>query len=190
MRATSVGTGLATLVVALSLAACSTSDRAVRDQNQIIAREFLATFESGDTTAIYSLFQPDAIYDDFPDQEEFHGIDQIIGHVLSFESWGTDITMNVNNVYTGPNSAVAEYTLSLVQNRPMDHWVPFGTNRNVMINGVMILQVQGGKISRAAEYWDTAPLVLELGGKIVFPGGAVRQENSQSPDTTSPGGTP
>jgi hypothetical protein len=43
----------------------------------------------------------------------------------------------------------------------------------VVLNGVTIIEMDGGRIRRAADYIDVLPLVLQLGGKAELPGGVV-----------------
>ena len=145
----------------------------------------MAVWENADTATLLDVFAPQAIYDDFANQQQYHGIQEIVGHVLSVQSWATNISMDVASVHTGPTSATAEWTLSGVQDRPLGDVAPTPTNREFVLNGVTIFEIANGRITRAADYWDTAPLVLQLGGKIVFPGGGVWQQNG---DTTGTGG--
>ena len=69
--------------------------------------------------------------------------------------------------------AVGEWLVAGVQARAMGDFVPLATGREVALNGVTIIEVEGGRIRRAADYLDTAPLVLQLGGRIELPGGRV-----------------
>ncbi len=171
-------------VVAVMTACAGSRPSTAQKQNELIARRLMAVWESGDTSTVVDLFQPDAVYDDYAGQQQYHGIQEIVEHIFSIQAWATNISMNVGEVHTGPTSAVAEWTLSLVQDRPMGSLVPMATNREVVLNGVTILEISGGRISRAADYWDASQLAVQLGGKVVFPGGAVWQQNG---DTTKAG---
>jgi ketosteroid isomerase-like protein len=51
--------------------------------------------------------------------------------------------------------------------------LPVATGREVVLNGVTIIELRDGRIIRAADYIDTAPLLLQLGGRIELPGGVV-----------------
>ena len=51
--------------------------------------------------------------------------------------------------------------------------VPVATGREVVLNGVTIIEIEDGRIIRAADYTDTTPLMLQLGGRIELPGGVV-----------------
>ncbi len=177
------------MVVTSAAGACGLASRPDAAQgngeNELIARRVMAVWENADTTTLLDLFSPNAVYDDFPNQQQYHGIQEIVGHVLNVQNWATNISMDVAYVHTGPTSATAEWTLSGVQDRPLGDVAPIATNREFVLNGATVFEIANGRITRAADYWDTAPLVLQLGGKIVFPGGGVRQQNG---DTTGVGG--
>jgi len=184
---------LAFLIVATSaVGACSSGTRSggsgVEGRNELIARRVMAAWESADTATLVDLFAPNAVYDDFPNQQQYHGIQEIVGHILDVQTWATNISMDVADVHTGPTSAVAEWTLSGVQDRPLGDFAPTATNREFVLNGVTIFETANGRITRAADYWDTAPLVLQLGGKIVLPGGGVWKQNRDSTGTAGTGG--
>lgn len=175
---------LAVAATAVAVTACTASESSLDKRNELIARRAIAAWAGGDTTTIVHLFKPDAVYDDYPEQEQFQGVEDIVGHLTSLQSWATDISMDVGAVHTGPTSAVVEWTLSLVQNRPMGNLVPMATNKNVVINGITVYQIENGLITRAADYWDASELAIQLGGKVVFPGGATWPTG----DTTTVGG--
>jgi steroid delta-isomerase-like uncharacterized protein len=173
------------VVATLAMVACTTSQSsAAQKQNEVIARQIMAIWQTGDTSAVFDLFRPDAVYDDFPQQQQYQGIEEIIGHLTSLQSWATNISMDVGEVHAGPTSAVAEWTLSLVQDRPMGNLVPMATNKSVVISGVTVFEIQRGEVTRAADYWDASQLAIQLGGKVVFPGGATWPTG----DTTAVGG--
>ncbi len=60
-----------------------------------------------------------------------------------------------------------------MQARPLGDLVPEATGREVLLNGVTIIELDGDRIIRAADYTDTAPMWLQLGGRIELPGGGV-----------------
>ena len=134
--------------------------------------------ESADTALIADLFWPEATYDDFSNQLTYQGIPEIVGYLTNTHEWGDDIYMNMGRINTGPTMAVGEWVFSAVQNRPMGDQVPFVTGREVVFNGATIIELEGGRIMRAADYIDTAPLTLQLGGIINFPtDGVTEPEN-------------
>jgi len=142
-------------------------------RNEIVIRTLLSVWESGDTDALLELFQPDAAYDDFPNQVQYHGIDEIVGYVSSVHTWGTAVAMNVIQVHATEDGATAEWVLSAIQEGPIGDMVPVATGREVVLNGVTLIETEGGRIRRAADYMDVLPFVLQLGGEVTMPGGGV-----------------
>jgi len=158
----------------LVLPACTSgSDRPQTFESEVLVRSMLSIWETADTTAVLDLFWPDAVYDDFPNQVQYRGMEEIAGYLTHVHSWGTGIYMNVTQVHASETSATAEWVLSVIQDRPMGERVPEATGREVVLNGVTIIEVEGGRITRAADYIDALPMVLQLGGSIVYPGGVV-----------------
>lgn len=160
---------------ALLTLACvaETPDSGAQQEAELAIRTLIAAWERADTALIEELFWPQATYDDFPNQVTYQGTEEIVGYVTSAHAWGDDVYMNVGRVHTGGSSAVAEWVFSAVHNRPIGDVLPEGSGREVVLNGVTIIELDGSRIIRAADYTDTAPMWLQLGGRIELPGGAV-----------------
>ena len=164
------------LVVALLCgAACRPSDPQAMSQNELIARSLFDAMQAADTATIVELFWPEAVYDDYVSQLQHRGIEEILGYALSVHSWADDVYLNVGAVHVSPSGATAEWLFAAVQARPMGEVVPTATNRVVTTNGVTILEIDGGRIRRAADYMDTTPMYLQLGGRMTLPGGGVME---------------
>jgi hypothetical protein len=162
------------LAWAVLLGGCAASDGdAARARNELLVLSLLAAQQSADTTTIVELFWPDAAYDDYANQLQYRGIEEIVGYVTSVHAWADDVYLNAGEIHAGPSGAVAEWLFAGVQARPMGDFVSTVTGREVVLNGVTIIEVDGGRIRRAADYTDTAPLALQLGGRIELPGGRV-----------------
>jgi steroid delta-isomerase-like uncharacterized protein len=131
--------------------------------------------QAADTAAIVELFWPDAVYDDYASQLQHRGIEEILGYVTSVHTWADDVYVNVGEVHVSASGAVAEWLFAAVQARPLGDLVPVVTNREVVVTGVTIIEVDGGRIRRAADYTDTTPLLLQLGGRMQLPGGGVME---------------
>ena len=76
-------------------------------------------------------------------------------------------------VHVIENGAVAEWILSAVQAGPIPGQVTVGTGAEVVTNGVTVIELEGGRIRRAADYMDTAPMLLQLGARVELPGGSI-----------------
>lgn len=137
------------------------------------ARSLMAAFETADTALIEDLFWPQATYDDFPNQHTYRGVAEIVGYVTGVHRWADDVFMNVGRVHVTDDGAVVEWLFSAVQARPMGDELSVGTGREVVLNGVTVLEMDGDRIVRAADYTDTAAMLLQLGGRVEMPDGTV-----------------
>ena len=160
---------------ALLVAGClpQAPEGAASRASELAVRTLMAAWESGDTALIFDLFSPQATYDDFANQLTYEGLDEIAGYVTAVHDWGDDVYKSIGRVHVSDSGAVAEWVFSAVQNRPMGDQVPIVTGLEIVLNGVTIIEMQGGRILRAADYTDTSPMMLQLGGRIELPGGTV-----------------
>lgn len=171
--ATAITVHLSLFVFLLALAGCTQSSDAHAKEAELAIRSLMAAWESGDQALVEDLFWPQATYDDFPNQRTYEGIQEIVGYVLAVHDWADDVYWNVGDVHITEDGAVAEWVFSAVQARPMGTQIPVATGREVVTNGVTIIQMQGDRIIRAADYTDAVPMLLQLGGRIELPGGSV-----------------
>lgn len=167
--------GALTLAVALA-ASCAPADSGpspLLAENEVVARTLMAAWERGDVAGIGEAFWPDATYDDFSNSVQHRGVDEIVAYFAGTHGWASDVVVNVTAVHASETGAVAEWVFSAVQTAPMEGTVAVGTGREVVLNGVTILEISGGLIRRGADYVDTLPLVLQLGGRVEMPGGTI-----------------
>lgn len=173
-------------VLCLAVAACvSRSDglSPVTARNEVLARTLMTVWESGDASVLADLFSPHAVYDDFPNQTQYQGVEEIVGYVTHVHDWADAVSMGVTAVHASDEGAVVEWVFSAVQAAPIGTRVPVATGREVVLNGVTILEIEDGSIVRAADYIDVLPFVLQLGAEVHMPGGSVLRL-----DDTAPGG--
>jgi len=172
---------LVPVLLALSCTACGlvpdggTEDAGEADarEAEIAVRSLLAAFETADTALVEEIFWPRATYDDFPNQHTYQGVDEIVGYVTGMHRWADDVLMNVVRVHPTSTGAVAEWAFSGVQARPIGGRLDVGTGNEVVLNGVTIIELDGGRIVRAADYADTGAMMLQLGGRVEMPDGTV-----------------
>lgn len=171
------------LAACLLSAACSpfgrvadgAADDADRREAEVVARSLMSAFETADTALVQELFWPQATYDDFPNQHSYQGIGEIVGYVTGLHAWADGVLMNVGEVHVGADAVVVEWLFSAVQARPMGRQLTVGTGNEVVLNGVTVLELDDGRIVRAADYTDTGALMLQLGGRIEMPDGTTIQ---------------
>jgi len=180
---------IAVLALALLTASCNRSGPSpLLQENEVLARMLMTDFQSGDVSNLSGLFYPTAVYDDYSNQNEYKGLQEISGYVKRLQSWADDITLSVNAVHASETGVTVEWTLSAVQARPIPGTIGVATENQVQVNGVTVLEVSRHLITRAADYMDDLGLVLQLGGQVHMPGGMVLKDNAlPSPDTGTGG---
>jgi hypothetical protein len=142
-------------------------------QGELTIQLLAQAIANADTATVLDIFWPEATYDDFANQQSHQGIQEIVAYVMSTHAWGDDVYMNMGRIHLTLTGAVGEWVFSAVQNRPLDDRIPEGTGREVVLNGVTVIEMEGDRIIRAADYTDTAPLLLQLGSRIELPGGQI-----------------
>ena len=164
------------LALALFATACSTGGAGpsqVQAENEITIRTLLSMMGSGNADDVAGLFHPNAVYDDYANQQQYRGMEEIAGYVAGGTRWATAVSMDVMSVHVSDSVAVAEWVFTGIQDRPIRSLLPMVTGREVVLNGVTIIEMEDGRIRRAADYVDVLPLVLQLGGEVHMPGGGI-----------------
>ncbi len=162
----------ATLAVFVFLISCGIPDETQTSAESRV-QYLLEVWESGRTDELHELFHNDAVYDDYPNGVQYNGFDEIAGYIGHVHSWASAIQIETTSIHAGGSSATAEWVMTGVQDRPIGNRVPVATGRSIRVQGVTIIEMSSGKIRRAADYIDTASLMLQLGSRIELPGGAV-----------------
>lgn len=194
-------TAISVRVVAtlLALTACAPAGPSpLLNENEIAARTVMSLWETGDTEELAHLFYSDAVYDDFPNQTQYRGLEEIAGYIAHVHDWADAVSMSVSEVHVSETGAVVEWVFSGAQDKPIGTRVPVATGREVLLNGVTILEIDGGRIRRAADYIDVLPLLLQIGAEVHLPGGSVMKldlepvagsmNDVDDPDPRDPGG--
>ena len=135
--------------------------------------ELLGVWESGEVESLGRLFEDDAVYVDMPNDRRLSGLEAIKGYVSHVHSWASEIRVEIRSVREGPSFAVAEWTMEGTQDRPIRGLIPIATGQSFSISGTTLIDVRNGLISRAVDYIQVTPLMLQLGGRIELPGGVV-----------------
>ena len=149
-------------------------DSSEREHAESAVRTLLGAWESGDAESLDDLFLPDAVYVDMPNDRVLTGVPAIKGFVDHVHSWASEVAIEIRSVRAADGFAVAEWTMSGVQDRPIPGMVPVAaTGRAFEITGTTIVEVEGRRIRRAVDYIQVVPLMLQLGGRIELPGGTV-----------------
>ena len=166
---------LAVLLGTLSCGAPS-ADPSGSSEAELTIQLLTTAIATADTAVILELFWPEATYDDFAGQQTYQGIQEIVAYLTAVYEWGDDVYMNLSRVHTSSTGAIGEWIFSAIQSRPIGDRFPVASGNEVVLNGVTIIEMEGGRIIRAADYVDGVPLILQLGGRIELPGGGVWEQ--------------
>jgi hypothetical protein len=159
------------------LIACGPSDEQASARGQYLMQALAVARQTADVPMLEEIFQPDAIYDDYPDQVSYEGIEDIVAHLTSIHEWGDDVYLTLGAVQTSAAGATGEWTLGAAQSRPVPGLLRAATDRDVVVSGVTIIEIRGGRIARAADYWDRAGFLLQLGARVELPDGSILEES-------------
>lgn len=159
-------------------------------RNEVVARTLMEAWRSGDRDLLADIFAPDAVYDDFPNQIQYQGIQEITGYVQAVQAWAEGLSIDVSAVHASEEGATIEWIFSATQARPIGDRVPVATGREVVLNGVTILEMDEGRIRRAADYQDALAFVLQLGAEVRMPGGGVVRLDDVLPPADTMGARP
>jgi hypothetical protein len=158
------------------LSGCGPSPEEAAALGEYLLQSLVFARQTADTAMIEEIFHPDATYDDYPNQIEYRGLEAIVGYVMAVHEWGDDVYLNLGSVQTSGTGAVGEWFFAAMQSRPVPDVITTRTDREVVLSGVTIIEIEGGRIARAADYTDLSDLLLQLGGRIELPDGTVIEE--------------
>lgn len=147
----------------------------VQTENELAARTLMGLWGAATPADVAGLFHPDAVYDDFANQHQHQGLQEIGVYIARGLEWATAVDLSVTSIHASETGATVEWVLSAIQDRPAETLVPGVTGREVVVNGVTILEIDGGRIRRAADYMDVLTLLLQLGAEVRLPGGGTLQ---------------
>jgi len=138
-----------------------------------LVRGLMRIWETGDTEGLEEITHPDLVYDDVPNGNTIEGREGAAQYIRHVHSWASNVELEIVGVSSGPTTATAEWIMRGVQDRPIAGRVPVATGRSFEIRGATLIEVEDGRISRAADYIDVLGFVLQLGSRVELPGGVV-----------------
>jgi ketosteroid isomerase-like protein len=171
-------TSIAFAVLLATLSCTASPDQPGRSEAELTIQLLVNAIATADTAVMLEIFWPEATYDDFASQQTHQGIQEIVPYLTAVHGWGDDVYMNLARVHTSSTGAVGEWVFSAIQARPIADRFPVASGNEVVLNGVTIIEMEGGRIMRAADYVDGVPLILQLGGSIELPGGGVWEQGA------------
>jgi hypothetical protein len=100
------------LVATLFATSCSpgaSGPSRAQAENEIAVRSLMAMIGSAKADDVAGLFHPDAIYDDYANQRQYRGMEEISGYITGGTRWATAVSMDVMSVHVSDSMAVAEW---------------------------------------------------------------------------------
>ena len=138
-----------------------------------LVRQLMKMWESGNTTQLDEITVDEVVYDDVPNGERYVGREGVRRYIEHVHAWAGQIQIEIITIHGNKRSAVAEWIMHGVQDRPISGRVPIATNRNFQFKGATIVELHDGKIGRAVDYIDVLGFVVQLGGRVELPGGNI-----------------
>lgn len=123
-----------------------------------IVRAFERAFNQQDLDALVACFTPAGTYRD-TFFGEHAGTDGLRAMFARMFHEGRDYKWSMDAIVEGAERAAAEWTFSYV----VTEAVPRSTGRSVRFRGMSVFELEGGRIARYREYFDTGAALLQLG---------------------------
>jgi steroid delta-isomerase-like uncharacterized protein len=123
-----------------------------------LVHDFAKAFNARDVDGLLACFTDRASYtDNF--FGEHHGRDGLPAMFERMFREGRDYAWQMDTIVETPASAAAEWTFSYV----VTDAVPRSVGRKVRFRGVSVFELDGGRIARYREYFDTGVALVQLG---------------------------
>ena len=123
-----------------------------------LVQDFATAFNARDVNGLLACFTERASYtDNFYGEHSGHD-----GLRAMFERMfreGRDYVWRMETIVETPTSAAAEWTFAYV----VTDAVPRSAGRKVRFRGMSVFELEGGRIARYREYFDTGVALLQLG---------------------------
>jgi steroid delta-isomerase-like uncharacterized protein len=125
-----------------------------------IVREFERAFNRADVAGLVACFTPAGSYRD-TFYGEHAGSDGLRAMFARMFREGRDYVWTMDVVVESPSLAAAEWTFGYT----VTEAVPRSAGRTIRFRGMSLFELDGGRIARYREYFDTGAALLQLGFK-------------------------
>ena len=168
-------TELSLIFFCLIFSACSQYAR-TPDAPDLVVR-LMDVWESGKQESLAEFVDSSAVYDDIPNNHRFEGIEGFENYVGHVHNWASEISITIQETGGSTERAYAEWTMHAKQSKPIEGRIPIATDSTFTLKGLTLVEVENGKIIRAADYIDVLGFILQLGSTVELPGGVVIGES-------------
>ncbi len=135
--------------------------------------QLMEIWQSGDDKKLIAIAQTDMVYHDVPNNHHFKGIEESRSYIKHVHNWASDIKIEITKVHHYEQAALAEWTMTGIQSRPIKNRIAIATNNQFTLKGATLIEIENGKIIRAADYIDVLGFVIQLGAEVKLPGGKI-----------------
>ena len=149
--------------------ACSENSSVAETQGRVL----IGIWENGNVEDLDVIMSANSVYEAAQQNHTYKGIEEIksyVGHVVLFAK---DLKIEVISVNSAKSSATLEWVMTGIQDRPIPGRVTVPTNKEFMVKGVTLIEIEDGLITKATDYMDVLGFVIQLGARVELPGGVV-----------------
>ena len=138
-----------------------------------LGRELISIWQNGNIEDLGAIVSEYALYEAAQQNHTYKGLEQFgsyVGHVSLFAK---NLKIDVISVNSSKSNATIEWIMTGIQDRPIPGRVTIPTNKEFMVKGVTLIEVEDGLITKATDYMDVLGFVIQLGARVELPGGVV-----------------
>ena len=140
---------------------------------ELLGRELIGIWQNGNIEDLNAILSENVVYEAAQQNHTYKGFEQFgsyVGHVSKFAK---DLKIEVISVNSSKSTATVEWIMTGIQDRPIPGRVTIPTNKEFMVKGVTLIEVEDGLITKAIDYMDVLGFVIQLGARVELPGGVV-----------------
>jgi steroid delta-isomerase-like uncharacterized protein len=140
---------------------------------EVLGRSLIEVWESGNVDDLDSIMSANSSYVAAQQGHAYEGLAEVkryVGHVVHF---ATALEIEVLSATSMGSTAVIEWEMRGIQNRPIPGWIEIATGKRFSLRGVTIVEVENGLIHKATDYMNVLDFVVQLGARLELPGGVV-----------------
>ena len=133
----------------------------MNEANADLIRRLQASWSNPDPESFVSLFADDGLFEDKTYGIRAQGTEQLRVHARRVKKHNVDLRVDILTCDATDETGVAEWRLSHVFTGNFDG--VDCTGKPIAIDGLSIYRFAGGKIARAADYWNYMEIVRSVG---------------------------
>jgi steroid delta-isomerase-like uncharacterized protein len=119
-----------------------------------VVQAWIEAANAAEGEALAALYTPEGVFEDVPSGTIARGPEQIAAFYNDLASQQRDLHSTLRAVHLTDDGAVVEYTTTSTD---------IATGRPLTIHGITVIEVEGDRIRRTADYYDVAGLLAQLG---------------------------